>query len=122
MSTANWYNTVHSAAEKAGIELSKTKSEAFARHLANALHATLSSGEDVSIQKVATFKVEVAPPTMVRAGLGTTELKPKDAHKVVKISQSSKLKDAVAALPVSKAEEKEAIAKKKERQAKDAKK
>lgn len=122
MSTANWYNTVHSAAEKAGIELSKTKSEAFARHLADALHATLSSGEDVSIQKVATFKVDVAPPSMVRAGLGSTELKPKGAHKVVKISQSSKLKDAVAALPVSKAEEKEAIAKKEARQAKDAKK
>lgn len=122
MSTANWYNTVHSAAEKAGIELSKTKSEAFARHLADALHATLSSGEDVSILKVATFKVEVAPPTMVRAGLGSTELKPKDAHKVVKISQSGTLKKDVAALPVSKAEEKEAIAKKEARQAKDAKK
>lgn len=116
MSTANWYNTVHSAAEKAGIELSKTKSEAFARHLADALHATLSSGEDVSIQKVATFKVKVVPPTMVRAGLGSTELKPKDTHKVVKISQSGTLKKDVAALPVSKAEEKEA------RQAKDAKK
>lgn len=122
MSTANWYNTVHSAAEKAGIELSKTKSEAFARALADALHETLSSGEDVSIQKVATFKIDVAPPTMVRAGLGTTELKPKDAHKVVKISQSGVLKKDVAALPVSKAEEKEAIAKQKERQAKDAKK
>jgi len=59
---------------------------------------------------------------MVRAGLGTTELKPKDAHKVVKISQSGVLKKDVAALPVSKAEEKEAIAKQKERQKKDAKK
>ena len=59
---------------------------------------------------------------MVRAGLGSTELKPKDAHKVVKISQSGTLKKDVAALPVSKAEEKEAIAKKEARQAKDAKK
>ena len=113
MSTANWYNAVHAAAEKAGIELSKTKSDAFARALAESLKETLASGEEIQIPTLAKFEIVVNTPKTVRAKPGSTELKELGFRKTLKVSALSKAKEIVKALPVSKAEETEALANKK---------